>query len=141
MFHKKALLFFFLFLFTFIKLNAQQETTISGRVTETGSNSGIPFVNIRFKGTTIGTVTDFEGNYSVKTITPTDSIYVSLIGYKTKAKFVKKGKTQVINFQLSTEAMNLNTVEVRPGVNPALRIIKNASANKTIFFLKDKCGD
>jgi hypothetical protein len=112
---------------------AQEETVISGVVTEAGTNSGIPFVNIYFKGTMIGTVTDFDGNYTIRTTTPKDSIYVSLIGYKSKAKAVKKGKVQEINFQLSPEALNLGTVEIRPGINPALRIIRNAQQNKAKY--------
>lgn len=110
-----------------------QETIITGHVTEKGTNAGIPFVNVYFKGTLIGTVTDFDGNYYIKTSAPKDSVYISLIGYKSKAKAVKKGQTQVINFQLSPEALNLNTVEVRPGINPALRIIKNAQDNKSKY--------
>ncbi len=130
----KRLLFCFVFLFFVVmQIEAQQETVISGRVTESGTNNGIPFVNIRFKGTFIGSVTDFEGNYSMKTTAAIDSIYVSLIGYKSKSKAVKRGRTQVVNFQLTAEAMNLNTIEVRPGVNPALRIIRNAVNNKSKY--------
>ncbi|OFY83707.1 MAG: hypothetical protein A3F72_12915 [Bacteroidetes bacterium RIFCSPLOWO2_12_FULL_35_15] len=114
-------------------MNAQMETIIAGRVTENGTNSGIPFVNIYFKGTLIGTVTDFDGNYYIKTSTPKDSIFVSLIGYRSKAKPVKKGVSQIINFTLSPEALNLGTVEIRPGINPALRIIKNAQNNKAKY--------
>ena len=126
----KKTLFFLFFLLLSLLTQAQKETVITGRVTEKGANSGIPFVNIYFKGSFIGTVTDFEGNYSIITTSPKDSIYVSLIGYKSKAKPVKKGQTQAINFQLSPEALNLTTVEVRPGINPAIRIIKNAQKNK-----------
>jgi len=122
--------YLFIFLFISVASFAQQETVITGHVSEIGTNGGIPFVNIYFKGTLIGTVTDFDGNYSIKTSTPKDSIYVSLIGYKSKAKKVEKGKIQVINFQLSPEALNLSTIEIRPGINPALRIIRNAQLNK-----------
>jgi hypothetical protein len=116
-----------------ISLFAQKETVISGRVTEIGTNNGVPFANIYFKGTFQGTVTDFDGQYTLKTTAPKDSIFVSLIGYKSKAKPVKKGAVQTIDFQLSPEALNLNTIEVRPGVNPALRIIKNAQDNKAKY--------
>ncbi|MCW3104142.1 MAG: carboxypeptidase-like regulatory protein [Bacteroidetes bacterium] len=132
MFLKKITYLLFLFVLS-IQLKAQQETIITGHVTEKGTNAGIPFVNVYFKGTLIGTVTDFDGNYSITTNTPKDSIYISLIGYRSKAKPVKKGQTQVIDFQLSPEALNLNTVEVRPGINPALRIIKNAQVNKSKY--------
>lgn len=129
----KSLKLIICFFFTCCAVFAQQETIISGRVTEIGTNSGVPFANIYFKGTFQGTTTDFDGNYFLKTTTPKDSIYVSLIGYKSKAKAVKKGQTQTINFQLSPEALTLNTIEVHPGVNPALRIIKKAIDNKTIY--------
>jgi hypothetical protein len=132
MFLKKLIYSSFLLVLS-IQLQAQQETVITGHVTEKGTNAGIPFVNIYFKGTFIGTVTDFDGNYSITTTTPKDSIFVSLIGYKSKAKPVKKGQAQTIDFQLSPEALNLNTIEVRPGVNPALRIIKNAQVNKSKY--------
>jgi len=130
---KKIVAFYFLIIFCCNAILAQQETIITGRVTESGTNGGIPFANIYFRGTLGGTVTDFEGNYKLQTDKATDSIFVKLIGYKSKAKAVKKGTTQVINFQLSTEALNLNMIEVRPGVNPALRIIKNASRNKSKY--------
>lgn len=131
---KRSSLIFILFLLLLsIQMNAQKETVIAGRVTENGTNSGIPFVNIYFKGTLIGTVTDFDGNYYIKTTTPKDSIFVSLIGYRSKAKPVKKGVSQIINFTLSPEALNLGTVEIRPGINPALRIIKKAQNNKAKY--------
>ncbi len=129
---QKTLSIFILFLFLATSAQAQ-ETIIKGRVTELGSNNGIPFVNIFFKGKLIGTTTDFEGNYLISTSTPTDSIYVSLIGYKSKAKAVKKNESQIINFQLSPEVLNLRTVEILPGVNPALRIIKNTINNKNKY--------
>ena len=125
-------LFFFLFALS-TQLIAQQETIITGKVTEVASSIGIPFVTVFFKGTLIGTTTDFEGNYSIKTNKPKDSIYISLLGYQSKAKAVKKGLTQIINFQLNPEALNLSTIEVRPGINPALRIIKNAMENKSKY--------
>ncbi|MCE3278655.1 MAG: carboxypeptidase-like regulatory protein [Bacteroidetes bacterium] len=128
----KRITYLILFLSLSFSIKAQ-ETVITGRVTEKGTNAGIPFVNIYFKGTLIGTVTDFDGNYIIKTNTPKDSIYISLIGYRSKAKPVKKGQTQVIDFQLSPEALNLNTIEIRPGINPALRIIKNAQENKSKY--------
>ncbi|MCW3082745.1 MAG: carboxypeptidase-like regulatory protein [Bacteroidetes bacterium] len=112
-----------------------QETVISGRVTEKGTNAGIPFVNIYFKGTFTGTVTDFEGYYSLKTNAPKDSIFVSQIGYKSRAKAVKKGQKQTIDFLLSPEALTLGTVEVRATdeENPAWAIIRKAQANKAKY--------
>ena len=129
---KRSTYVYFFFLLG-LSLHAQQKTFISGRVTEAITNSGVPFANVYFKGSYTGTVTDFEGNYSIQTEEQHDSIYVSLIGYRSKAKAIRNGKAQTINFQISAEALNLGSVEVRPGVNPAVRIIKNAIANKSKY--------
>ncbi len=132
MFHKH-LRVLFLFLVSALSVHAQDETIITGHVTEIGSNVGVPFANVYFKGTFIGTVTDFDGKYSIKTVAPKDSIFVSIIGYKSKTKAVKKGKTQVIDFQIGQESISLNTVVIRPGINPALRIINNAIEKKNKY--------
>lgn len=123
----------YLLLLAASSVNAQQATTISGRVTELNTNNGIPFANVYFKGGGIGAITDFDGNYTITNTTQKDSIYVALIGYESKAKYISKEATQVINFQLATEALNLSTIEVHAGVNPALRIIKKAIDNKSIY--------
>src|ERR1019366_3781521 len=129
----KTITTFIIFMLIGSSIQAQQETVIKGRVAELGNNSGIPFVNIFFKGKQVGTTTDFEGNYFIATSSPTDSIYVSLIGYQSKAQAVKKNENQIINFQLSPEVLKLRTIEILPGINPALRIIKNAIHNKNKY--------
>jgi hypothetical protein len=122
--------FIIFFLLLCLSVNAQKETIISGRVTEAASSSGIAFANIYFKGSVIGTVTDFEGNYSIKTLASNDSVFVSLLGYQSETKVVKKGETQIINFELKKTSLNLGVVKILPGVNPALRIIRNVINNK-----------
>ncbi len=128
----KKIAFIFAFYILSFTLLAQQMTLIHGRVTEAKTNAGVPFANIYFKGSYKGAVTDFDGNYVIETAEHQDSIYVSLIGYRSRAKAIKNGKSQVINFQITSEALNLGAVEVRPGVNPAVRIIKKAIENKSL---------
>jgi hypothetical protein len=77
-----------------------QETVIRGKITDAFSGDPIPFVNVVFKGTSIGTTTDFDGNYVLRTTSPTDSLQASYIGYKPRTKVVQKGISQTINFQL-----------------------------------------
>ncbi|MBX2898692.1 MAG: carboxypeptidase-like regulatory domain-containing protein [Cyclobacteriaceae bacterium] len=107
-----------------------QETIISGKVTDAGSGDPIPFANIVFKGTTIGTTTDFDGNFLIKTANPTDTLLASYIGYKVRGKFVRKGVKQVINFQLVEEVTNLQEVIVKAGENPAFEILRKVVRNK-----------
>ncbi len=125
-----SILFSFLFLLCSISVFAQ-ETIVKGKITDANSGDPIPFVNVLFKGTTIGTVTDFDGNYVVKTKTPTDTLLASYIGYKPRTKVITKGITQTINFQLEEEATNLQEAIVVAGENPAFEILRKVIRNKS----------
>lgn len=107
-----------------------QETIITGKVTDAASGDPIPFANLIYKDATIGTTTDFEGNFILKTNTPKDSLLVSYIGYKSKTKAVKKGVKQVINFQLEEEATRLKEAVVTAGENPAFDILRKVGGHK-----------
>ena len=107
-----------------------QETIVQGKVIDANSGDAVPFVNIVFKGTYIGTTTDFDGNYLIKSTHPTDSLQASYIGYVIKSKVVSKGIRQTINFQLLEETTNLQAVEVFAGENPAWEILRNVVKNK-----------
>jgi hypothetical protein len=109
-----------------------QETIIRGKITDASSGDPIPFVNVVFKGTSIGTTTDFDGNYQVKTTSPTDSLVASYMGYKPRSKAVVKGVTQTIHFQLEEDVTRLREVVILAGENPAFPILRNVIKNKVI---------
>ncbi|MES2780006.1 MAG: DUF5686 family protein [Bacteroidota bacterium] len=118
--------FFLIFFSLTLSCFAQEETVVSGRVLEKGKAEPIPFVSIGFKGTKIGATSDFEGNFTIRTTLPVDSIIVSYLGYKTaRIKIIPKQK-QRLTIELSEQTNDLLEVVVRPGENPALRIIKRA---------------
>jgi hypothetical protein len=124
----------FLFLFVGMALipfaiNAQS-TTITGKVTDALTNEAVPFATVIFKGSNIGTNTDFDGNFRLNSATPTDSILCTLVGYKPVVMRVKKGETQIINIALSTNQFEFQEVVIRPGENPALQIIRNIIEHK-----------
>lgn len=106
------------------------QTVVKGKVTDAHSGDPIPFVNIIFKGTTSGTTTDFDGNFSVKTTSRVDSLVVSYIGYTTRTKKVETGVTQVLNFQLEEEVTSLQEIVFHAGENPAFQILRNVVRNK-----------
>ena len=41
-----------------------QQIKVTGKVTDS-TNEGMPGVNVQVKGTATGTITDFDGNYSI----------------------------------------------------------------------------
>ncbi len=86
------------------------ERPISGQVTDLSDDSAIPGVNILVKGTTIGTVTDAEGNYSLLVPDDAQTLVFSSIGYETEE--VTIGNQSVINMALSPSLEQLSEIVV-----------------------------
>lgn len=109
-----------------------QETIVQGKVTDATTGDPIPFVNVVFKGTSIGATTDFDGNFSIKTSQPitVDSVIASYIGYKSRTKAIKRGIKQTLNFQLEEDVVNLQEVVIKAGENPAFEILRNVVRSK-----------
>ncbi|TBW27615.1 TonB-dependent receptor [Gramella sp. KN1008] len=88
------------------KIYAQE--TISGMVTD---ENGVPLpgVNVFVKGTTVGTQTDFDGNYSLEAPVG-ETLVFSYVGYKTQEIVV--GDQQVIDITLQEDASQLDEIVV-----------------------------
>ncbi|MFW6259301.1 MAG: SusC/RagA family TonB-linked outer membrane protein [Tangfeifania sp.] len=86
-----------------------QEKTITGTV-EGEDMEPIPGVTVVVKGTTIGTVTDVDGNYSLSVPTDADVLEFSYIGMKTKE--VPIDSQTEIDVQLSHDIVGLDEVVV-----------------------------
>lgn len=121
----------FSFVFEPSGLVQAQETIVQGKVMDAASGDPIPFVNVVFKGTSIGATTDFDGKFFIKTNNPTDSVVASYIGYHSRTKAIKKGTSQTINFQLEEEVTNLQEVVVHAGENPAFEVLRRVVRNKS----------
>ncbi len=91
----KNTILLFLLIFSVSLTFAQQDVT--GKVTDQ-NGIGIPGVNVIEKGTTNGTTTDFDGNYTIVTDS-NGTLVFSYVGYSTKEEAVN-GRTQ-INVSLS----------------------------------------
>lgn len=121
---KQRLLYSLLFLWVSFGVLAQ-ETIVSGRVTDASTQEPIAFANIVFKGSTIGTTTNFEGYYNLRSSEKVDSLTVLFLGYQPKTKYVVKGVSQQIDFQLEPSDFQLDAIDILPGENPAHRILRN----------------
>jgi len=113
------------------KINAET-TKVSGKVVDLISREPLPFINVIFKGTTSGTTTDFDGNYTVTTDKISDSLIFTYIGYNRQAIKIKQGITQQINVGLSASTVALKEVVIKPGENPAHAILKKVIINKPL---------
>lgn len=92
-----------------VQLTFAQEKTITGTVTDAESGLPLAGVNIIIKGTTTGTQTDFDGNYSIQA-SPGQALRYTYIGYADITKTV--GADTVINVSMEASAAELSRVVV-----------------------------
>jgi len=122
-------LFIFLLLLPFGAL-AQ---SIKGTVTEKASGQSLPGVNVVVQGTTNGTSTDFDGNYTLNNVKRGDKIVFSYIGFKEVV--VNYNGQATLNQVLDEDANQLQEVVVQVGYGTVRR--KDASTAVTTVSEKD----
>jgi hypothetical protein len=104
----KAVLICFLSVFTALGISAQN-TTVSGTIISDEDNEPLPGANIIEKGTTNGTVTDGNGNYSLS-VSEGASLVFSSIGFLTQEIIV--GNKSVIDISMETDIQQLEELVV-----------------------------
>ncbi len=88
---------------------AQNNVSVKGKVTSQENNSALPGVNVVVKGTTVGTATDAEGNYTISA--PANSTLVfSFIGFVNEE--VAIGNRTTIDIALAPDIKALSEVVV-----------------------------
>lgn len=83
--------------------------TVTGTVTEVSSGSPMAAVNVLVKGNTRGTITGYDGRYSIQA-RPSDVLVFSFIGYATEE--VKVGSKSVIDIKMEFDATELQEIVV-----------------------------
>lgn len=117
----------------FIQSAISQSTVIEGFIKEKGTGEPIPYVQIFFKGTQVGTTSDTAGYFSAKISTDKikeDTLVISYLGYNTERVSFKKDNKQIITIEITPKFFQLHELVVRPGENPAWRVLRAIIANK-----------
>ncbi len=95
--------------FCVLSFSWAQGRTVTGKVTDAESGETIPGANIVEKGTSNGTITDFDGNYSIS-VGDGATLVVSFVGYQ--AQEVSVGAMGVVDVQLALDVQSLAEVVV-----------------------------
>ncbi|MBN2519526.1 MAG: carboxypeptidase-like regulatory domain-containing protein, partial [Bacteroidales bacterium] len=88
----------------------QQDNVVTGKITAKESGEPLPGVNIVVEGTTIGTISDLEGNYSIKVTEAGASLVYSFIGYVQQV--IPVAGKDVIDVVMEEETKELDEVVV-----------------------------
>jgi TonB-dependent starch-binding outer membrane protein SusC len=135
--YSKILLLVSLFLVQVSKTTAQEtKHRVTGRIISSSEEKPLPGVNIVVKGTTNGTVSDADGNYSIDA-SEQDVLVFSYIGHNTEE--VTVGAKTVINQSLTEDISKLSEVVVigygsvkKSDLTGSVASVKGSTLNQTI---------
>ncbi len=105
--NKLLILFALIFLCAFAYA---QERTITGKVTSGEDDSSLPGVSVVVKGTTTGTITNIDGDYTITLTTGADTLVFSFIGFESQEVVV--ASQSLINVTLQPKSTDLQEVVV-----------------------------
>ena len=104
-----------------------QQHTVSGVVKDSETSMSIPGATIIEQGTTIGTTTDIDGNFSITVTSPNATLEVSFIGYKT-LRIPINGQTS-IDVSLGFQVTELDEIVVIGYGTQKKRVVTGAIAS------------
>jgi hypothetical protein len=105
---------------------AQPSYTIKGWVYDAKTRDPLPYTNLILVSSRTGTITNHEGSFEIQTNLLPDTLNVSAIGYHPFSMYLSAKNHQNLQFALAPKNFELDEVVIRPGENPAIRIIRNA---------------
>ncbi|MEE4196435.1 MAG: DUF5686 family protein [Bacteroidales bacterium] len=117
-------------LLLFVNMLSAQTTKVRGIITDAENGDPIPFVNVTFQNSTIGTISNTNGEYFIESRESHDSLLVSFVGYKPQKISITPHRYQVLNFQLEPNVYEIEEIVILPSENPAHAILRNIIANK-----------
>ncbi|HAM98396.1 MAG TPA: hypothetical protein DCQ26_07270 [Marinilabiliales bacterium] len=98
-----------------------QNGTISGKLTENqnGQQVPLPFANIFLEGTTMGSTSDFDGNFRFQAPSGNYTLMCSFMGYETfkRAVVLSPGGSLELTIEMKPEGVALEGVDVVAKVN------------------------
>lgn len=123
-------------LFFLISLASQfafaQKITLTGKITDANTKEPVTYATVAIKGTSIGTHSDFDGNFRLEFTKVNDSVTFSSIGYLPKSVFISGTPVQSLIVQLQPSSQTLEEIRIGPHgyINPAWAIMKEVIRHK-----------
>ena len=110
----------FIFCALILQYSTAQEVTkiIKGNITDK-NNKPIENVSISIKGTTVGTVTNIVGFFSIRSIRPSVILVISNLGYNTQEININTSKSKNVHLKIQLSPTTYQLEEVRVTSNPS----------------------
>ncbi len=107
------------------------QNIIKGKIVDRETGQPLPFVNIIYNDKGQGVTSDLDGAFEIRTTERLNELRTSYVGYLPEiVEVVLTENNKFILIGLTPTVYNLDEVFVRPGENPAHRIINLVYANR-----------
>lgn len=110
-----------------------QTFLLSGKIKDTKGNP-LSFASVIVKGTTIGTNSNAEGNFSLRLKPGNYNMLFQYVGYKKEEKQIVLNKDLNIDVVLASENYELKEVQVKAGEDPAYEVIRQAIKKRKYYL-------
>ena len=129
-----------LFVLTFILMGCfanAQSRSVGGTVIDSVTNKPMEYIAVYIEKTSIGCVTNYDGEFYLNDNSGKNVLVVDAVGYKTRRIPLKPGSVTGMKIKLQPESIRLEGAVVKPKrekytkkENPAVKLIRNVIANK-----------
>jgi len=107
---KKFALFLSVLLYLGIMIASAQTKVLTGTITSSEDGTPIPGVSLAVKGTTLGTITDIDGNYSLEVPEDAQTLVVTFVGMKRQE--IPIGTSTNIDVVMEPDVLGIDEVVV-----------------------------
>ena len=128
------------FIICIYSISVFSQTKVSGHVFDE-NNDPVPFTNVIFKGSSIGTITNENGKFYLESDETWDTLKISFIGYETLEVKLEKKVNYNLKFTIKESTAKLDEVLIVVGKqpkknNPAIDILRKIWEHKRKNGLK-----
>ncbi len=110
---------------------AAQRIVLRGQVVEAATGEAVPFASVFIPHTSTGTTADADGKFQMAVSGAPDSVAASALGFRAARHKLTDAASQTVLLRLKKGGgVALNEVVVRPGENPAFRILREVQRHK-----------
>lgn len=109
-----------------------QDIVVVGQILSADDASPLESVHVSFKGSDIGTITNNQGFFMIRSPKPQSKLLVSIVGYNNKTIKLKPARDQMLEIFLDENISNLDDIIVFAGENPAYEILRNVDKNRDL---------
>ncbi len=128
---KKIMLLMSLVFFVYIGV-AAQDIVVVGQVLSGEDARPLELAHVKFRGTKIGTVTNEQGFFMLRSDVPQKRLEISIVGYKKKVIRLERERDQMLEVFMDEDVNVLDEINLMPGENPAHAILRRVDEMREV---------